>query len=42
VDRHQARLAELRAADGEHAGREIDIGHVEIAHFAEPEAGDRQ
>ena len=30
VKRHQAQLAKLRAADGEHAGREIDIGDVEL------------
>jgi len=32
---HQPRLAELRAADGQHRGLEIDIVQLEIAGFAE-------
>jgi hypothetical protein len=39
---HEARLAEFRAADGEHAGIEIEIVYTEIASFAETQAGDAE
>src|ERR1700680_5030679 len=35
MQRHQPRLAEFRAADGQYRGLEIDIVQLEVARFAE-------
>jgi hypothetical protein len=42
VNRHQARLAELRAANGEQPGREVHIGGVQVERLADAQAGDGQ
>ena len=42
MQRHQASLAELGAADRQHRGLEIDILKLEVARFAEAQARDTQ
>jgi hypothetical protein len=42
VHRHQTGLSELRAADRQHSGIEIDVRKPEVAGFAEAQAGNAQ
>ena len=42
VQRHQPRLAELGAADGQHPGLEIQIAQLEVTRLAEAQPRDTQ
>ena len=42
VHRHETGLSELRAADRQHSGIEIDVRKLEVAGFAEAQAGNTQ
>ncbi len=42
VHRHKAGLSELRAADRQHSGIEIDVRKPEVAGFAETQPGNAQ
>ena len=42
VHRHKTGFSELRAADSQHSGIEIDVRKLEVAGFAEAQAGNAQ